>query len=185
MTDLSLGFDAAYPPGQPYPGASWAGGYIGGRTRHVWTAAEWNAATSNGRLRMLPIWVNDGRQGGDQAADAARAAVELGWSPRFEGKRRRAIVFDLETLVDPGLVADFAAALRSYGFVTVPYGSASTVGQNPQCAGRWVALWDGSALVEGHAAHQFSANVAFAGGAVDLSVAGPGLRARMGVGARR
>jgi hypothetical protein len=180
-------FDAAFPPPEPYPGCQAVAGYIGGRTPHVWTLAEWQRF---GRLRQLGIWVADLRPGAPSARPqgqmAVRAAIALGWRPF--ARHRRAIVIDMELSEDAQFTADFAGEVRKGGFACWPYGSKSAIYSDPAMDGYWVADWDLVAGLEKmpHAvAHQYRAEVPFAGTKVDLSVLSGEGYARLGRGPRR
>ena len=183
MSDLYHMFDAAFPPLKPYPGCQGVAGYLGGNTPHVWTLDEWLRFK---HLRQLGIWVADlaasAVTSGKAAADAAR---QLGWTPH--AKTPRAIVLDLEMAVDANWVNAYAGAVRQAGYWTWVYGSQSTVLENPARAGYWIASWNGVPALEPlpHVvAHQYSANVSWAGGAVDLSVVSGAAWPHMGFGPR-
>jgi len=183
MSHLHHMFDAAYPPLEPYPGCQGVAGYLGGNTPHVWTLDEWLRFKD---LRQLGIWVADlGASAADSGAAAAAAAKALGWRPHAE--TTRAIVLDLETAVDPAWVNAYANAVEAAGYQTWVYGSESTVVQNPPRAGYWIASWDDVPSLEPIAdivAHQYSANVSWAGTAVDLSVVGGDAWGHLGFGPR-
>jgi hypothetical protein len=170
MAGLSLGFDAAFPPGKPYPGSKVVCGYIGGNTPHIWTLDEWHRFAD---LTQFPIWV--GYNDRDPEADARTAVSrmeELGWTKGLVNNTR-AVILDFETEINPEWVDDFAVIVRANGYQTMPYGSESTILQDPVRAGRWIALYDERADIPadpGAVAHQYKANVPWNGTAVDLSV---------------
>jgi hypothetical protein len=183
-------FDGAFPPSVPYPGCQSVGGYLGpaGATPHVWSLAEWHAASGNGKLRQLGIWLavisHDPAQSGAQASAAAHA---LGWAAGKTGADRRAICLDLEMTVDQAWVEAFAAAVNKAGYTTIPYGSQSFVVSDPACAGYWVANWDDIAsepAVPHVIGHQYVANLPYLGGQVDLSVIDDSMWNRLGRGNR-
>lgn len=183
-------FDAAFPPDEPVAGCAAAAGYLGGDTPHVWTGAEWNAATARGRLRMLPIWVSAGILVNPraQARDAAAAAVALGWQPHHQV--RRVIGLDMETEIDPQFVAAFGGTLHELGFGCWPYGSESTIFGNPAIDGYWVAAYPGPGPVvtfpgEHVVAHQYAADVHTLGGLVDMSVITKAALEHLGRGPRK
>lgn len=180
-------FDASQPPEHAPAGFAAVAGYLGGNTPHVWTLDEWNRFPD---LRKLPIWVKDGDgyHAGEVAGEsAAMAAHRLGW--RSFADHRRAIACDMETSTDASFVHGFNDAVRDAGYVTFPYGSASSITGLPPCAGYWVARWDHSATLEAipHTVlHQYAADVAVPGvdKVVDLSVGSPAAWERLGRGPR-
>lgn len=184
MTGLHRVFDAAYPPAEAPPGCDSVLGYIGGqRATNIWTLEEWERF---GRLAQFPAYVPDfTAEDPHQAADrACRAMMQLGWAPGQPNLR--AVVCDLETLVQRSWYSLFAAAVAGQGFTAVAYGSLSTVLENA-ASDVWAAAWDGSAvLLPGQTvhAHQYQAGVSFGGTQVDYSVADDWLFARGGQGPR-
>jgi hypothetical protein len=181
-------FDAAFPPGRPYPGAGAVAGYIGGNTPHVWTTGEWNACNEGGKLAQLPIWVgyNEGDPVG-HAKDAAAKATALGWTPNHPS-HWRAIVLDIEAeqLGEPWLQA-FGEQLQDEGFLCWPYMSASVLGQDPPGYSIWLPTFNGVAsipAVHNVVAAQYQPNVHFDGTAVDLSVVDPAVLGSFGSGLR-
>ena len=182
---LEYMFDAAYPSEKPYPGCAAVAGYIGGNTPHVWSLAEWQRFA---HLRQLPIWVAYGMSlpAVEQAKRAAAAAVALGWAAHHAVER--VIALDEETATDRAFVAAFAAELHVEGFGCWPYGSQSSIFGDPSEDGVWMALYDGKAGLENFphvVAHQYAANVAWMGGAVDLSVVSAEAVQHLGHGPRR
>ena len=176
-------FDAAYPPLSPYPGTAAVLGYIGGNTPHVWTPEEWRRFA---HLRQAPIWVYG--HGQDAAGSAHRAsgeAYQLGWTESAPGSPgRRFIVLDMETMIAPSWVTEFARELSGYDCVV--YGSAAFVGQNPREDGYWEADWNGQAGVPPWAvAHQYQANVPFQRTLVDLSSWDESMLVKFGYGPRK
>src|SRR5215469_9895656 len=158
-------FDAAFPPQTASPGAQAVLGYLGraGQTPHVWTLAEWQRFA---HLRQFPAWVPDfGNDPDHEAVAATIAMLDHGWAPGQPDTR--AIVCDLETQVRPDWYQKWADRIGSEGFVSVAYGSLSTILQNA-AAHLWVAVWDGDPVIEpGQTinAHQYDSLPA-----VDLSV---------------
>lgn len=121
------GYDAAYPPAQP-PTTDVVLIYAGGDTPHAWTPTEIAAQTARYRL---PVWVRS-YAGVNPQADAE---AFLGWLRASGAPVGTATVLDLETLVDPPYVAAFGGYLNTAGYKVLPYGSRSTLYQNPQLDG--------------------------------------------------
>jgi hypothetical protein len=173
VTELYRVYDASRPPDRPYPNCEGVAGYIGGNTPHVWTAEEWNRASDNGRLAMLPIWVGFGEADpAGHAHQAAIAAVRLGWAARHS-PRWRAIVLDVENVSEQPWIIAFGDTLRSLGFLCWPYMSASALPSDPAGYTVWLALWDGKADIPANhdvIGHQFAHDLPWRGTAVDLSV---------------
>lgn len=126
-------YDAAYPPASP-PRTDAVAFYIGGDTPHVWTAAE--IARQTARYR-LPIYVRSNPGSHNPHSDAAAA---LRWLAQHGAPRGCAVALDLETAVDGPYVRAFDADIKAGGYVTVAYGSLSTIFNNPRTSGGyWVA----------------------------------------------
>lgn len=185
------GYDASRPPRQPYPGARWAGGYIGGATPHVWTLDEWNHAITRpdgSHLRSLPFWVlergTDAPSPASQARAAAAAAVALGW--RAHSRPLRQIAIDRETWEVSHLVRAFAAELLTLGFVGLDYGSAGTLHADPSGLPEFVAHYDvpPGPFTDKQVAFQYRAGVPYLGTTVDLDVCGGPCWDHMGRGPR-
>jgi hypothetical protein len=182
-----LVYDAAIPPSRPYPGAHAFASYLGGNTAEPPpTAAQWNAATGNGWLRCLGIWVAiTDMDPVWQADSAANAAINLGWRPNLG----RYIALDRETLLNQNFVITFNARLNLRGFSTIEYRSEGSIIESPtpdQIA-NWMA-WFGHTpdfnLAANTEMFQYAANVEFDGTHVDLSVADYSAWARFGRGLR-
>jgi len=188
VTSLVQMFDASVPPNSPYPGCRAVAGYIGGNTPHVWSAAEWNRASDNGRLAQLPIWVAFGETDPvGHAKQAAAAAVSLGWAPHHSPDWR-AIVADVEAVQETAWLEAFGTQLRAEGFLCWPYMSASALSSDPPGYTVWLARWDGVADVppiHDVIAHQYTHDRPFRSTTVDLSVVLPGALESFGVGPRR
>lgn len=171
--DLWRVYDASLPPSSPYPNCQGVAGYIGGNTPHVWSAAEWNAASDNGRLAMLPIWVGFGETDPvGHAHQAAAAAVKLGWKDHHQ-PAWRAISLDVENVSEQAWIRAFGDALRGLGFLCAPYMSASVLPSDPPGYTVWMALWDGVAdipPVHDVIGHQFAHDLPWRGTVVDISV---------------
>jgi hypothetical protein len=178
-------FDAAFPPATGYPGAAAAAGYIGGRTPHIWTRAEWDRFAG---LYQLPIWTADFSQDPIRSAAAAADAAEaLGWiahhSPAW-----RAIVVDGEAVIDEPWIRAFGKELQVRGFLCWPYLSLSALAGDPAGFTVWLADWDGFAGLEGGPeviAHQYRPGVRWGGSLVDLSVVSAAVLPSFGVGPRQ
>jgi hypothetical protein len=177
-------FDAAFPPVKPYPGCSAVAGYIGGNTPHVWTLAEWLRFQ---HLGQLPIWTGYLEKDPiDHASQAVNAAVKLGWQPN--ANPRRIIALDFETEIDDAWVLQFAHGVYAGGFVTMPYGSLSSILTDPPCWGRWAAQWPigpPPANVSDIRALQFHGSLPWDGTEIDLSVIDESVMPRLGHGPRR
>jgi len=146
--NLYNGVDAA-TPGAPLPPdthilAAYIGipNQFGPDTPHIWTPEEWNVyLTEQPDLRALPIYTHNfpGDPKND-AANAAEAAEQLGWTPHLKGSNRRIIAIDLEVMVDPSYVTPLFDEIDLLGFSPMPYGSAGFVKGNPMGIGYWEAL---------------------------------------------
>jgi len=187
--NFGIMYDASKPPSIVYPGSIAVGGYLGGNTPHAWTVQEWNNASGNGRLRMLPIWV--GYLESDpigHAKQAAATAINLGW--KAFAHNRRYIGLDKETQTDVVWQSAFAAQLSLEGFSCIDYRSLSAIVSDPtpSNADNWVADWDvppnfnEAPRIE---AIQFAANISFASTEVDLSVISKRMFEHLGRGPRK
>lgn len=132
MSDLVNGADAAFAANIP-PNMQVAFGYYGGpRAYRVWTANDWKRFPG----KKVPIWV--GGYGGDtEGHDAVKALRTL----RVPDGCITAL--DMETRIDRTYVDAFDAVLHAAGYKVWVYGSSSTVFNNPQCNGYWIAHYDG------------------------------------------
>jgi hypothetical protein len=172
---LTRCFDAAYPPPTVPAGAGAVLGYIGrdhlDEDFHIWTPAEWRPFA---RLRQFPAWVcNTSKSPRDSASAAYAAMRQLGW------RQHRALVFDMEAVVDPPWVRAFEAETVALGPVPVAYESESVIGQNGATR-VWAALWDGRPVLQGG----WWAKQYMSGGGLDWSVVSPELLANGGQGMR-
>lgn len=180
---LHMMFDASSPPAAAYPGCEACAGYIGGNTPHVWTLDEWKRFQ---HLVQFPIWV--GYQESDASVHgqaAAKAMHDLGWRPN--APRRRACILDFETEINSEWVNGFATEIWNAGYETLVYESESTIQSVPVKEGRWVAAYDGRAVipaVPGAVAHQYKANVPWESTQVDLSVIDDEMMSHGGQGER-
>ena len=137
MTTLQM-YDAAYPPASP-PGWPVVAGYIGGNTPHVWTDAEWDGQPAR---RRLPIYVRSNPASHDPAADAAEAVA---WLRTHDVPAGCAVALDLETAVNAAYVTRFDEVVLAAGYLTIAYGSLSTLYKNPRpSGGYWVAHYTGA-----------------------------------------
>lgn len=179
-------FDAAVPPRAPYPGCQAVLGYVYGPTPHVWTLDEWLRFA---HLRQAPIVLYDKlKDPGSEGRAAAMAVKRLGWLPH--AKSLRVIWLDMELTRDPAWIAAWAGAVRGEGFMPGDYRSLSslTADGDPGIVMKWIAAWDGAPVVEDLArvdGHQYTANIAFEGTFVDLSVFDGAALAAFGHGPRR
>lgn len=178
MTGLSRVFDASRPPLTAPAGFAGVLGYIGRPkfTPHVWTIAEWERFT---KLVKFPAWVPDlAVHAGDEAAAITAALDELGF-----GGKTGTVVIDYETAgaAEAAWHSHLAQALGHKGYAAMAYGSLSTV-MGIGASEVWVADYDGNAVLEPAGmtvhAHQFRANVPYAGTELDYSVADAWLMAR-------
>jgi hypothetical protein len=135
-------YDAAYAPSSP-PAWEVVGGYIGGNAYHVWTDAEW--ASQRARYR-LPIYVRSNPGSHDPHADAAAA---IAWLRAHRVPHGCAVSLDLETAVNRAYVRAFDADIVAAGYVTLDYGSISTILQNGRTSGGiWAAHYTGTPHLE-------------------------------------
>ncbi len=126
--------DAAYAGnvGKDWPGA--VGGYLHtGDPYHPWSKADWARFPRN---RKLPIVAMSHPGGRDPETDAFGVLQEL-YDLRVPKNVPTAL--DLETAVDFTYVAVYGAILHWNGYRVWPYGSTSSLFQNPQLHGYWVA----------------------------------------------
>jgi hypothetical protein len=172
MTGVFRMYDASAPPSKPYPGCDAVAGYIGGNTPHVWTRDEWNRASNNGRLPMLPIWVGFGEADPvGHARQAAAAAVARGWVPHHS-PRWRAIVADVEAVSETAWLEEFGHQLQLEGFLCWPYMSATALPSDPPGYQVWLAQWSNAGTVPAiHdvIGHQYAHDLPWDGTSVDLS----------------
>lgn len=156
--------------------------YLGrpGATPHIWTREQVERQT----LRYaVPVWVPDlapaALNPSQGAADGQDCAAEL---HAYGVPRGVAVRVDMETSVSPAYLRHFRAALNNAGYWYGPYGSSSTIFDNPHGgAGWWVADWTGHPHDYPHpwvTLTQF-ANAAEAGTPWDLSEAAPGATRHM------
>jgi hypothetical protein len=118
-------------PDAPLARCDVAGGYIGGRAEHVWSAAQWRAQSARYRL---PIWVFDFGQHGDvQAREALKQLAAIGCPDHVT------VALDMETGQDPIQVDQWGKVMHGAHFLTMVYGSTSTLFANPPRSGYWVA----------------------------------------------
>jgi hypothetical protein len=175
-----LVIDAAFPPPAIPAGVTGIMGYIGGAADHVWAPGEWAPFHA---IRQYPIWVADTGQSPSYAAGLAVAAARaLGWAAGIG----RVIVCDLETQSAPNWYAAWAGNIAKEGFVSVAYGSLSTVLGNA-ASDVLAADWDGiKAIPAGQTIHgvQYTANLHVGSVEVDCDLFDDWLMARGGVGPR-
>lgn len=189
MTAGSLyrGFDASVPPAAIPPGCQVACGYIGGATPHVWTLDEWLRFD---RLYQIPIWVGAGRTDGAGDGQAAATAMRnLGWNPDG-GAGRRAVILDLEGLLDAAYANGFRSEIWAAGYQTVIYEDLYRLiaGGNPTGEGVLVADWNNTPSIPPYArviGCQYAANVPFGGTTIDLDIMSGEMLAHAGFGPRK
>jgi len=125
-------YDAAYPLANP-PATDVVLIYSGGNATHIWTAAE--IAAQKARFR-LPCWV---RSNPVQANSVLDANAMVAWLHAHKVPAGVATVLDLETAVAPAYVNSYASILHAAGYRVLPYGSTSTLFNNPKCDGYFSA----------------------------------------------
>lgn len=129
MTFLK-GKDAAFPHNIDPADTDVILGYLGGpNALHTWTHADW--ARFGGHPK-IPIWVG-GQAGEPEGFNALQALFDLRVPPGA------GVLLDLETRVDRTYVSAFGEVLQWAGFKVWPYGSTSTLFQNPMLNGYAVA----------------------------------------------
>lgn len=125
--------DAAFPENeQGFTGP--VAGYFGGpEAFHVWPLDAWANFPHNPKL---PIWVGGfgGHREGVQAVSALRAMRVPPGS---------VIANDMEERIDRTYLDNFCQVVHGAGYKVWVYGSASTVFNNPQHNGYWVADYAG------------------------------------------
>lgn len=183
---LIRGFDAAVAPQTAPPGCQAVLGYLGPdpAATHAWSLDDWLRFS---HLRQLPVWVADlNADPVTSARTAAAAAKALGFVPFY--KHRRAILADMETLVDKAWVNALANEIWELGYTTWLYGSLGFVLDDPARGGYLVADWDDIAdIPPGHSivGHQYLANVPYEGTSIDFDVIDSSAIRHLGVGPRR
>lgn len=189
-----LGFDASTPPTRPYPNARICAGYLGGRTPHVWSLAQWNEANGEGDLRSLGIYVIEDESLSPVALadDMAQEAFALGWKPHANVLRY--VCLDSENPDNPGFAAQagpyishVADSLLQRGFQLLDYRSVDALLASPSGADEWIAHWDvpPGPFSRRNVGFQFKPSVPFDGTAVDLSAWDSAAYSHMGRGLRR
>ena len=124
------GKDAAFPGNIDPATTNVILGYFGGpNALHTWTAADWARFKSHPKI---PMWVG-GMAGEPEGFNALQALYDLHVPPGV------GVILDLETRVDRTYVTHFGAVLQWAGFKVWPYGSTSTLFQNPMLNGYAVA----------------------------------------------
>jgi len=139
--------------------------YIGGDTPNVPLMTSVKALKTR---YLLPIWTRSDPGEVNVATDAQAAIKHLG----LIGAPKHTLVgLDYETAKDAQYVEDFSAILEAAGYLTLLYGSKSTVTANPKpSGGYWDADWTGEKhLTAGSTATQYVGNQQ-AGRPYDLSV---------------
>lgn len=154
-------YDAAYAPGFDPAGATGVLIYSGGDTPNPILSKAALAAYTVGNVDVVvPGWVRS--YAGVSAQSDGDSFVN--WLHTFGAPAGITTFLDLETLVDPAYVAAFGAVLHTAGYKVMPYGSMSTLFQNPALDGYFVSNPTGAVhLVAGTVATQFGF-----GGSYDL-----------------
>ncbi len=152
---MTIIWDAAYPgPNDPQLDGSliYAGGDTPNPDNNPQTAAAY-AAAHPGRYR-LPTWVRSNPQQCDPHVDAK---AFIAWLRSVGCPTGVATVLDLETAIDPAYVTAYGADLHAAGYLVLPYGSKSTLFQNPKLDGYFVSDPTGTDhIVVGSVATQFA-----------------------------
>lgn len=130
---MKIGYDAAFPNPNGIPGTQVVCIYAGGDTPHVWTDAEINEQPEQYRL---PIFVRSNPTQCDPHVDAS---AFMAWLLAHNVPSGAVVSLDLETAVDPAYVQTFETLLYNDGHPVLPYGSRSSLFQNPQGGGYFVA----------------------------------------------
>ena len=125
-------YDAAFPTPGGIPGTDTVLIYCGGDAFHDWSASD--IASQPERYR-LPCWVRS-NSGVNPNTDSA---AMIQWLKSNNVPVNTATVLDLETLVDAAYVTQYGAALHAADYFVLPYGSSSTLFQNPELDGYFVA----------------------------------------------
>lgn len=137
-------YDAIVPNAGP---SGWpvAAGYIpGGDAYRGWTDQDWRAEKARYRL---PIWVRSNPRDSVEGINEGHAAVA--WAIRHGQPKGTTIALDLELAVHPAYVNAFNVTLFQAGYLTMAYGSLSTIFGNPHThGGYWVAHYTGVAHME-------------------------------------
>lgn len=145
---MKTAYDAAYPVPGGVPGTTVVLIYTGGDTPHVWTTAEIAAQPERYRL---PVYVRS--YGGVSATDDALTMCE--WLAANGVPAGTATVLDLETLVDPNYVETYGGVVHAAGYQVLPYGSSSTLFQNPKLDGYFVAAPGSTGMYPNSVATQY------------------------------
>jgi len=133
--------DTAFPGNIPGSWRGAVGGYYGGAALHAWSGDEWARFRRN---RKLPIWVSREALGPDVEASGRGEGHEAVRALRDLGVPKGCYTaLDMELRAGPGYVHQFGHVLREAGYRVFVYGSASTVFENPQLDGYWVAEYAG------------------------------------------
>jgi len=129
-------------PDAPLSRCDVAGGYIGGRAEHLWTPNQWRMQAARYRL---PIWEFDPGQHGDvQAREALKQLDAIGCPDHVT------VALAMETFEFAAQVDEWGAVMHAAHFLTMPYGSTSTLFANPPRSGYWVADPTGAAHLYEH-----------------------------------
>jgi hypothetical protein len=157
--------DQAFPSDPPPPLDAIAF-YIGGEVPHIWSDAEIDAQPARYRLPIFTRINNFGDPAGD-------ATDIVAWAMAHDLPPGSTVALDLETQQVPSYVAEVDTIVTTAGWVTMVYGSLSTVGGNGHpSGGLWIADWTGAAhQVPGAAATQW-ADAALLGQPWDESLVG-------------
>jgi hypothetical protein len=136
MTDYATMGDAAFPQGLDGTDFNAVAGYLPAvNALHGWTDSDWRRIPGP----KLPIWVAAfGNKSGLRDAEATLTDLL-----RLGVPKGKIVALDMETSVDRTYVAAYGAVLQHNGYKVWVYGAASTVFDNPQLNGYWVADYAG------------------------------------------
>ncbi len=132
---MKIAFDAAYPPATVPAGATTACIYAGGDTPNP--IADPRTVSVYGQVRYwLPLWV---RSDPTPTLGATDAAGMVAWLRRNGAQLGAATALDLETAVTRSYVTGYVAGMHAAGWRVLPYGSRSTLFENPRGDGDFLA----------------------------------------------
>ena len=145
-----IAYDAAYPLPDGVANTEVVLIYTGGDTPHVWTAAE---IAEQPEQYRLPVFVRSNPNLNDVTGDVTKFVT---WLRSNQVPAGSAVVLDLETAVNVAYVNGFGAGLRNAGYKVLPYGSKSSLFQNPELDGYFVADPGAKGVDENTVATQFA-----------------------------
>lgn len=166
--------DAAYPP-PDWPAADATLVYAGGDTPNPWTGAGLPPYVGASRA-CVPAWV---RSNPAAASFDADGHAMIAWLRSRDAPIGCLTMLDLETAKEGGYVMGYGATLHSAGYLVAPYGSTSTLFDNPELDGYWpdagTTVQSGLDNHAGVIATQYGPYGTASGGEYDLSVIADGI----------